>query len=61
MSSHILSLTLGGLGLTNQDVHHVLRNVGHNLDTFGVTFNMLMDAGLDALLTLAPELISLDL
>ena len=61
MSSHMLSLTLSGLGLTDQDVHHLPRNLGHNLDTVGVAFSTLTDNGLDTLLTLAPELISLDL
>ena len=61
MSSHMLSLTLSGLELTNHDVHHLPRNLGQNLDTLGVAFYALTDNGLDALLMLAPELTSLDL
>ena len=57
----MISLTLSGVGLTDQDVLNLPSSLGQKLDTLGAVFNELTDLGLATLLTLAPALSSLDL
>ena len=57
----MVSLTLIRLGSTYHNVLHLPEKLGQNLETLGVAFHELTDIGLDSLLTLAPELTSLDL
>ena len=56
----VLSLTLSCLGLTDSDVSH-LPNSLQNLHTLSFVFNLITDAGLAALLKVAPKVVVLDL
>ena len=51
VSDNMMSLTLSGLALTDQDVQNLPGSLGKNLDTLGVVINEITDSGPTALLT----------